>query len=69
MILMNQGYFSSFQNAKSLVWGRIQDIYFQIPGTTPPSASSLPLDKERVQDSTKNETTKDSERASQEVSK
>jgi len=69
MILINQSYFSSFQNAKNLVWGRIQDIYSQIPGTTPPSASSLPLDKERVQDSPKNEPVKDSERASQEVSK
>jgi hypothetical protein len=54
---------------KNFIWGRIQDIYFQISGTTPLSASTLPLDKERVQDSAKNEPVKDSERASQEVSK
>jgi general secretion pathway protein A len=69
MLLTNQGYFASFQNVKNFIWGRIQDIYFQISGTTPLSASTLPLDKEQVQDSAKNEPVKDSERASQEVSK
>jgi len=69
MLLTNQGYFASFQNAKNFIWGRIQDIYFQISGTTPLSASTLPLGEERVQDSAKNEPVKDSERASQEVSK
>jgi general secretion pathway protein A len=69
MLLTNQGYFASFQNAKNFIWERIQDIYFQISGTTTLSASTLPLDKERVQDSAKNEPVKDSERASQEVSK
>jgi len=69
MILMSQGYFSSFQNAKNFIGGRIQAIYSQIPSTTPSSVSAISLDKERVQIPTKNETTKDSERASQEVSK
>ena len=69
MLLTNQGYFASFQNVKNFIWGRIQDIYFQISSTTPLSASTLPLDEERVQDSAKNEPLKDSERASQEVSK
>jgi general secretion pathway protein A len=69
MILMSQGYFSSFQNAKNFIGGRIQNIYLQIPSTTSPSASTISLDKEQVQDSPKNEPVKDSERASQEVSK
>jgi len=69
MLLTNQGYFNSFQNTKNFIWGRIQDIYFQISGTTPLSASTLPLGEERVQDSAKNEPVKDSERASQEVSR
>jgi len=69
MVLINQGYFSSFQKAKNFVWGRIQDVYSQVSGTSSPFASTIPLDKERIQNSTKNETTKDSERASQEVSK
>jgi hypothetical protein len=69
MILMSQGYFSSVQNTKNFIWGRIQDIYFQISGTIPLSASTLPLDEERVQDSAKNEPATDSDRISQEVSK
>jgi len=69
MLLTNQGYFNSFQNTKNFIWGRIQDIYFRISGTTPLSASTLPLDEERVQESARNEPVKDSERASQEVSK
>jgi hypothetical protein len=69
MILINQGYFSSFQNAKNLVWGRIQAIYSQIPSTTPSSVSAISLDKERVQIPTKNEPATDSDRTSQEVSK
>ena len=69
MLLTNQGYFNSFQNTKNFIWGRIQDIYFQISGTTPLSASTLLLDEERVQESARNEPVKDSERASQEVSK
>ena len=67
LILMNQGYFSSMINAKNLVWGKIQDIYSQIPGTTPPSVSAIPLDKEWVRESGKDESAKDSEEASQEV--
>ena len=69
MILTNQAYFSSFQNTKNFIWGRIQDIYSQVSGTPSPSTSTIPLDKEPVQDSMKNETTKDSERAYKEVSK
>jgi general secretion pathway protein A len=69
LILTSQSYFSTFQSTKNSIWGRIQNIYSQIPGTTSLSASTLPLDEERVQDSAKNEPVKDSERASQEVSK
>jgi hypothetical protein len=69
MLLTNQGYFNSFQNTKNFIWGRIQNIYSQIPGITSPSASTLPLDGERVQDFMKNELAKDSERASREVSR
>ena len=69
LILMNQGYFSSFINAKDFIWGKIQYVYFQIPGTTLPSVSAIPLDKEWVQDSGKNEPAKDSEGESQEVPK
>jgi general secretion pathway protein A len=69
MILTSQSHFSSLQNAKNFIWGRIQDIYFQIPGSTLPSVSALPLDKERFQNSTQNEPPENSERASQEVSK
>lgn len=69
LILTNQGYFSTFQSSKNSIWGRIQDVYSQIPAITSPSASTIPLDIQRVQDSMKNELIKDSERASQEVSK
>jgi general secretion pathway protein A len=69
MILMSQGYFSSFKNAKNFIWGRIQDIYSQIPGTGPPSASTHPLDNERVQNPTKSEPAQDLEEPPQEVSK
>jgi general secretion pathway protein A len=67
--IFSQSYFSPVQNAKSSVWGRIQDVCLQVPGTDPPSALALPLDKEPVQNSTKNEPEKDSEKASREVSK
>jgi general secretion pathway protein A len=69
MLLTNQGYFNSFQNTKNFIWGRIQNIYSQIPGITSPSALTLPLDGERVQDFMKNELAKDLERASREVSR
>ena len=69
MILMSQGYFSAFKNAKNFIWVRIQAIYSQIPSTTPSSVSAISMDKEGVQIPTKNEPVKDSERASQEVSK
>ncbi len=69
LILTNQGYFPSFQSVKNSLWGKIQNVYSQTSGITSPSASTISLDKERVQDSAKNELPKDSERASQEVSK
>jgi hypothetical protein len=69
MIFATQGRFSSFQYAKNFIWGRVQGIYSQIPGLTPPSVSALPLDKERFQNFTKNEPLENSERASQEVPK
>jgi general secretion pathway protein A len=68
IILTSQSHLPSFQNAKNFIWGRIQDIYLQIPGTSPPSVSAFPLDKEPIQSSTKNEPGLDSEKASQEVS-
>ena len=69
LILMNYGYFPSFQNTKNLVWGRIQGLYSQVSGTPSPSASTFPVKKEQVQDPMKNEPAKNLERASQEVSK
>jgi general secretion pathway protein A len=69
MILTSQGYFPSFRNAKTFILGRIQDIYFQISGTTAPSVSAIPLNKESIQDSTQNEPAKNSDGASREVSK
>lgn len=69
MILASQGRFSSFQYAKNFIWGRVQGIYSQIPGPTPPSVSALPLDKERFQTLTKNEPQENSKRASSEVPK
>jgi general secretion pathway protein A len=69
MILASQGRFPSFQYAKNFIWGRVQGIYSQIPGLTPPSVSALPLDKERSQNLTKNEPLENPERASQEVPK
>jgi hypothetical protein len=69
LILMNQSYFSSFTRVKDSIWGKIEYGFFRIPGTTPPYASAIPLDKEWVQDSQKMEPAKDSEVESQEVSK
>jgi len=69
MIFAAEGRFSSFQYAKNFIWGRVQGIYSQIQGLTPPSVSALPLDKERFQNLTKNEPLENSERASQEVPK
>ena len=69
LILMSQSYFFSFQNAKNFIRERIQEIYLQIPGTLPPSASAIPLDKKPAHDAIKIELAKDSEEAFQEVSK
>ncbi len=62
MILTNQGYFVPFQNAKNFIWGITQ-------GNTSPFASTLLLDKESGQDPAKRDPGKETEKASQEVSK
>jgi len=69
IVIINQNHFSPVQNAKSFIWGRIQNISLQVPGSIPPSVSAFPLNKEPVQHSTKSEAEKDSEKALQEVSK
>jgi hypothetical protein len=68
VILLNQGYLSSLQNAKTFVRGRIQYIFSQMPGPIPPSVAAFPLDKGKAKYSSKNEITRNSEGASQEVS-
>ena len=68
MILANQGYFSSIQNAKDFIREKVQGIYAQIPGSVPPSVSALPLDMERSQNPTKNDPQENSEMAFQESS-
>jgi general secretion pathway protein A len=67
--IINQSDFSPIQNSKNFVRGRLRDIYLQVPRTTSPSVLALSLEKELVQNSTKNDPEKDSETASQEVSK
>ncbi len=69
MILSSRGHFSSPQNAKTFIRGRIQNIYSQIPGTTPPSVAALLLDKREADNASKSELTRNAEGASQEVSK
>ena len=69
MILMSQGYFSAFKNAKNFIWDRIPSVYSQIFGTPSPSASTLQLNKEQAQNFMKNISAKDLEKESQEVSK
>jgi hypothetical protein len=66
MILISQGHHPSLENVKNFVWGRIQEIYFQIPGTTLSSVSALSLDKGQGKDSSEGELTKNLEVASQE---
>ena len=66
---MNQSYLSLFQNAKNFIWGRIPNVYSQIMGTPSPSASTLLLNEEQVQNFMKNISAKDLEKESQEVSK
>jgi general secretion pathway protein A len=66
--IINQNYFSPVQNVKNFIGGKIQDIYLQVTSTIPPSVSALPSNKEPVQQLTKSEAEKDSEKASQEVS-
>ncbi len=68
IILVNRGHFSSFENAKNFVWGKIQGTYTQIPGSVPPSVSALPLDMEQFQAPAKKEPQENSERAFQEGS-
>jgi general secretion pathway protein A len=69
LILRNQDYFPSFRSVKNALWGKIQNVYYQTSGIPSPSASTISLDKERVQDSAKNGLPRDSEKPSQEVSK
>jgi len=69
LILMNQSYLSLLQNAKNFIWDRIPNAYSQILGTPSPSASTLLLNKEQVQNFIKNISAKDLEMESQEVSK
>jgi general secretion pathway protein A len=69
IFLMNQGYFSSVQNAKNFIWDRIPNVYSQIFDTPPSSASTLRWNKEQVQTSMENITAKDLEKVSQGVSK
>ncbi len=69
LAVISQGYFYKVRNAKSSVWGRIQGVSLQVPGTPTPSVLALPLDKEPVQNFAKNEPEKDSEKASPEVPK
>jgi general secretion pathway protein A len=66
--IINQNYFTPVQNAKNFIWGRIQDISLQVPGSISPLVSAFPVNKEPVQHSTKSEAEMDSEEASQEVS-
>jgi hypothetical protein len=66
---MNQGYFPKLINVKNLAWGKIQDLYFQILSDAPSPVSAIPLERERSQKPEKDEPTRDSEEASQEVSK
>jgi len=69
VILTSQGHRPWFQNVKNFVWGRIQEICLQIPGTTLCSVSALSLDKGQGKDSSEGELTKNPEVASQEGSK
>ena len=67
LILARQGPFSSFQNAKNLIWRKVQSACSQIPGSIPPSVSALPLDIRRLENPVKNEPRENS-RPSQEGS-
>jgi general secretion pathway protein A len=53
IVLSSQSYFSSFQTAKNFIEERIQDIYLQISGTNNQTVLTIPLDKERLQNSQK----------------
>ena len=68
MILSSQGHFSSLQNAKTFIWGRMQYILSQTPGPTPPSLAVFPLDKHEAKNSSKGELKTNLEGAFQEVS-
>jgi general secretion pathway protein A len=68
MILSSRGYFSSLQNAKTFICGRIQYIFYQMPGPIPPSFAAFPLDKSEAKYSSKSELTGNSEGTFQEVS-
>ena len=53
MILSSQSHFSSFQKAKNFIGERIKDIYSQISGTNNQTISTIPSDKEWLQNSQK----------------
>jgi len=53
LILSSQSNFFSFQKAKNFVGQRIQDIYLQISGTKNQTASTIPWDEKRFQNSPK----------------
>jgi len=53
IVLSSQSYFSSFQTAKNFIEERIQGIYLQISGTNNQTVSTIPLNKEQLQNSQK----------------
>jgi general secretion pathway protein A len=69
MVLTNTGHWASHQSTKNFIRERIQEIYFKIPCTARPSVSAMTFDKDQVQNSTTRGSSKESEEASQEVSK
>jgi general secretion pathway protein A len=68
LILAGQGLSSSLQNAKNLIWKKVQSTCSQVSGSIPPSVSALPLDIRRLKNPVKNEPQENSERPSQEGS-
>ena len=51
LILSNQNFMPSFQNAKHFLHKRIQEAYGQVAGIIRPPASAIPLNSENAQDS------------------
>jgi general secretion pathway protein A len=74
LILSNQNFMPSFQNAKHFLNERIQEVYGQVASIIRPPASAIPLNNESAQDSldqraSESEPMKGPENTSQEVSK